>query len=144
MHKAGIIMTILLLGMLAFIWNSCSVVSVKPVKQPEPAFANEVCAKTLLENTAQGMIIYSIKNGNGGKRNFAKNLDSIKDLVIAEAAAAFPGKNQTPYEGVVLRLEEYPQGDNFKNNFRVIAEPAHGFIGEVYMIDKLGKVSKVK
>ena len=143
MKKSGITIVVIVLCMLGFVFPFCldGCVSSGPIK-PKPA--KEEHATVLLENVALGIKLESIRNGGGGKRNFVKNLEKIKDLVMPEAAAAFPGNNQVPYEGFFLRLEEYPEGDCFKTDFRVIAEPANGFVGKKYMITKSEIVSELK
>ena len=142
--KNLVAVSIIIVAIAAFCIVSCRFVDheqpqVVDLKQTEYA-----CALVLLENTADGMMIHSLKSGYGGNKNFPNSLDDIRNLVMSDAANAFPGPQQKPYEGFILKLEEFVAGDDFKTNFKIIAEPAPGYTGAKYMIDKSKKVTEFK
>jgi len=105
--------------------------AVKRPKDADPEYAD-----TLLRNLAGGMIIFSTKNGGGGKSNFASDISDLKPYIMDKAFCALPGEGQTSYGGYVVKLEEYPAGDAFKTNFRITAYPAEGYVGKTFVIDK--------
>jgi len=105
--------------------------AIKKPKNAEPEYAD-----TLLRNLAGGMIIFSTKNGGGGKSNFASDISTLKPYIMSKAYPALPGDGQTSYGGYVVKLEEYPAGDAFKTNFRITAYPAEGYVGKTFVIDK--------
>ena len=102
--------------------------------------ADEADAKILLENLAVGMRIHSVKTGGGGHRDFASSLETIKPFIMEKAYPALSGPKEN-YKGWNVRLEEFPPGDGFKTNFRLIAHPAKYYRGGVFCTDKSEKVS---
>ncbi len=61
-------------------------------------------------------------------------------LIADFAVEAVRTANPKPYGGYIARLEEYPEGDGYKTNFRFVAEPAPGYTGKIFWTDKTGKI----
>ena len=114
------------------------------ISPPEKKAAKREDAAFLLENLAQGMRLYSLKTGAGGSRNFPSDLNEAKHCFPTTIYSALPGVNQSSYSGWVVRLEEYPTGDKFRTNFRIIASPAPGFNGNNFCIDKTETFTEYK
>jgi len=110
-----------------------------PQKQADPRYAD-----SLLKNLAGGMIALNLEKGGGGKANFASDISDLKPYVMQKALCAFPGEGQTSYGGYIVRLEEYPAGDAFKTNFRLVAYPADGYVGKEFFIDKSEQLKEVR
>ena len=79
------------------------------------------------------MRMYSTMTGGGGENQFTGDITQIQRYVMEDAFAAC---NEKPYHGFIVELQEYPDGDNFKTNFRFTAKPAPGFTGAAYAVDK--------
>lgn len=104
--------------------------------------ADSGAAKMMLENLAFVIKTHSAQNGGGGSANFAKDLSEVYDLCASSIKPALPGADQTDFRGYIVRLEEYPAGDNFATNFKLVAYPAPGYEGETFYIDKKENVEK--
>ena len=79
-------------------------------------------------------------NGGGGNIGFTNDTSKIKQYVSQDIFQALQGYNQIPYNGFVIELTEHPVGDNYQSNFKFIASPANGFIGQSYQIDKFEQI----
>lgn len=97
-------------------------------------------AQLMLRNLAAAMKMYSTQNGGGGFAKFANDFTKLEGLHANKFIPALPGPNQTSFSGYIVRLEEKPQGDNFANNFLLIAYPAKGYRGATFTIDKNEKI----
>ncbi len=100
----------------------------------KPKIMQRADAELILKNLAVGMRMYSSMTGGGGEVQFTGDMAKIQRNVMQDAYAACTQKQ--PFHGVIVELTEYPEGDNFKTNFRFIAKPAPGFVGESLAIDK--------
>ena len=126
-----VIACIVILGIFVFPKNNIATNN----KQTNPIFA-----EIALKNLAVGMRTYSAMNGGGGNTGFTSDISKIKQYVSQDIFKALQGYNQIPYNGFVIELSEYPVGDSFQSNFRFIASPANGFIGQSYQIDKFEQI----
>lgn len=124
---AAVVAGAALIGLTVFLWAT----RVRP--------ADPQCAETMLRNLARGMITLSVKNGDSGRAKFASDLSEIKPYVMTKAYPAFPGGGRTGYGGYMVRLEEFPAGDGFRSNFRLIAYPAGGTRGRLFPSTKAKK-----
>ena len=95
-------------------------------------------AELILKNLAVGMRLYSTMTGGGGDGMFTGDITKIEHLVMRDAFKACSEK--TPYHGFIVELTEYPMGDGYKTNFRFIAKPDKGYIGESFAIDKTEEI----
>ena len=91
-------------------------------------------AELILKNLAVGMRMYSSMTGGGGEVQFTGDMTKIQRNVMQDAYAACTQKK--PFHGVIVELTECPVGDGFKTNFKFIATPAPGYVGESLAIDK--------
>ena len=101
------------------------------IKKTDPADAH-----ILLENIANAFIIHSLKFGSGGKQNFASQLETVSDYVMQEIRETILAPQNEPFRGYRIKILEYSKGDNFQTNFKIVAEPATGYTGKKYLIDK--------
>ena len=74
---------------------------------------------------------------------FTDDLSKIQEYVMQDAFNALPGPNQTPYNGYVFELTEFPPGDNYQNNFKFVARPSNGYVGQSFQIDKYEEVTPI-
>lgn len=105
-------------------------------EKPEILDADPLAAELILKNLTGALKLHSAQNGGGGKSKFANDLSLIRGLYANKIQGALPGPEQTSYYGYIVRLEEYPAGDNFATNFRLIAYPAKGYRGKTFRMDK--------
>ena len=104
--------------------------------------ADPGAAKMMLENLAFAMRTYSAQNGGGGNANFANDLSVVSEVCASSIKPALPGADQTDFHGYIVRLEEYPAGDNFATNFKLVAYPAPGYEGDTFYTDKKENIQK--
>jgi hypothetical protein len=106
---------------------------------PPAQIADDSFGQRILLVSQAAQFAYSVKQGGLGISNFANSLVLLTNEVRSAVAAAFVHEHNpqpTPYHGYVFRLVEYPPGDNFASNYRIIAEPAPGFTGNRYETNK--------
>ena len=136
-----------ILVILFLIATSCYILKDSPKNKPEKENINPEIASVVLKNLARAMRTYSNLNGGGGHSNFTADWKNIEPYVMGHIKDSFPCNKNLPFKGLYMKLEEYPQGDNYKTNFLFTVYPAEGFIGESYCIDKKEKIfikSKIK
>ena len=116
----------------------------KNATETERKKADPLAADMILINLANAMKIHSAATGGGGHAKFADDLSKVTQFSANKIKSALPGAEQTSFDGYIVCLEENPKGDNFATNFLLVAYPAEGYEGDVFTIDKSGKVKKVE
>ena len=139
---AVVVIGVLAAGVAFFMHHDKPKPSAPPQKEvvppPPPQEADPRYARVLLENLARGIIFLSVKNGGGGKSNFASDILALKPCIMTKAYDALPGGSG--YGGYMARLEDNPAGDGFRSNFLLVAYPAKGYKGASFAIDKSEEV----
>ncbi len=136
MKKA--IFAVLLLLLVIVVATSCFFIFGRRKKNDPTLPTQREHAELILKNLAVGMRMYSTITGGGGEMRFTGNMADIQRFVMQDAFAACSSKK--PYHGFVVELTEYPLGDEFKTNFRFVAKPAAGYVGESFAIDKTEEI----
>lgn len=102
---------------------------------------NPIFAEIALKNLAVGIRTYSAMTGGGGNAMFTGDPSKIKEYVMQDAFQALSGANQIPFHGYVFELMENPIGDEFNTNFKFVARPSIGFVGQAFQIDKFEQIT---
>ena len=138
--RVGLFMIIIVVLLVFGIVSGCifTFFKGKPIKDNDGNPTKKEHAELILRNLAVGMRIYSAETGGGGEIQFTGDITKIQRHVMQDAFAACSDK--VPYHGFIVELLEYPEGDDFKTNFRFVAKPAAGYTGSAYAIDKTEEV----
>ena len=89
------------------------------------------------------MNVHRVQNKDVKSSAYASDLSEISDMCANKIKPALPGPDQKSFYGYIVRLEEWPMGDKFATNFRLVAYPASGYKGETFYIDKREVIEKL-